>query len=343
MDAIRQGTRAGAVFVLCLGLLWPVGAQAVDDADIAAAEQQVTELQQSAAAAAEQANQATLEWQKAQQAVADKEAELSETQQSLLDYKNRLNQVVSLVYRSGSVDPTLLMLSVDEPSSFMSSLATIELIAAQQNLALQQTEVAEQQLRRDEEALRKAERKAERAADRVLEYKADIDARLQDSLAVLSQLQEQQRLELEAELARQRQQQQQEADDAQEVVETLPRSTTKPVIEFALEQVGKDYKQGGTGPDTYDASGLTKAAWAQADVRLPHSVQAQFDATQRVDVTLLAPGDLVFLRGPGEHVGIYTGDGYFVHASDPRNGVKYEKLFVNEFMSEFAGAGRPRV
>lgn len=76
---------------------------------------------------------------------------------------------------------------------------------------------------------------------------------------------------------------------------------------------------------------------------LPHSVKRQFNATERIDITQLQPGDIVFLYGTDQHAGIYTGDGYFVHAKGPREGVVYEKLFTNEYMSQFAGAGRPKV
>ena len=50
----------------------------------------------------------------------------------------------------------------------------------------------------------------------------------------------------------------------------------------------------------------------------------------------------MFIYGTDEHAGIYTGDGYFVHAKSPREGV-VTKLFTNEWMAEFAGAGRPKV
>lgn len=314
------------------------------ESDIARVQAELSDLQTQAAAAAEEANDATLEWQEAQQAVIDKQAELAATQQSLVASRNSLNQVVSQIYRNGGVDPSLLVLaSSDTASNWLATLDTARILAGQQNSALVRTEVAEQQLVRDEAALTKAEKRAERARDDILDAKAAIDANVAESTALLSQLQAEQQRQLAEELARQQEEQQKQAEDAVDAVAQLPDSATKPVVKFAIKQAGKAFEAGATGPDAYDASGLVKAAWEQAGVDLPHSVQRQYDKTQRVDITQLAPGDIVFLYGTGKHAGIYTGDGYFVHAKNPREGVVYEKLFTNEFMSEFAGAGRPEL
>lgn len=304
---------------------------------------QLSQLQQQAAAAAEQVNEATLKWQEAQQAVATKQAELASTQQTLATQQQNLNQVVSQVYRNGGIDPTLLVLASDRPSQLLATLDTARIIAESQNGALERTQATEQQMQRDEAALEKAEKKADKARNEIIDAKAAIDDKVAESTALLSQLQAEQQRLLAEELARQQQQQQQQAETAVQRVANLPESTTKPVVEYAIKQVGKKFEQGATGPDAFDASGLVKASWEQSKVTLPHSVQRQFDATQRVDITELQPGDIVFLYGTDQHTGIYTGDGYFVHAKSPRDGVVYEKLFTNEFMSQFAGAGRPKI
>ncbi len=326
----------------CAILLLPGAAHADIDSQIVQVQSQLSALQQQAAAAAEEANDATIEWQQAQQAVVDKQAELTATQQALAASQNTLNQVVSQIYRNGGVDPSLLVLASDTPSDWLATLDTARILAGQQNSALVRTQVAEQQLIRDEAALEKAEKRAAKARDDLLDAKAAIDARVAESTALLSQLQAEQQRQLAEELARQQEQQQKQADQAVDQVANLPDSITKPVVKFAIKQAGKPFEAGATGPDAYDASGLVKAAWAEAGVDLPHSVQRQYAKTQRVDITQLAPGDIVFLYGTGKHAGVYTGDGYFVHAKGPRDGVVYEKLFTNEFMSEFAGAGRPK-
>lgn len=316
--------------------------QADIDQQVQQAQAELTQLQQQAAAAAEQVNEATLQWQEAQQSVADKQAQIAATQQTLASTQQDLNQVISQIYRSGGVDPTLLALASDQPSNWLATLDAARIIASSQNDVLETTEITSQQLAREEQALEKAERRAERARDDIIDAKAAIDARVADSTAVLSGLQAEQQRQLAEQLAQQQQQQQNQADNAADQVAQLPKSTTKPVVEFAIKQVGKQFEQGAAGPDAFDASGLVKAAWEQAGVELPHSVKRQYADTRRIDITQLQAGDIVFLYATDQHAGIYTGDGYFVHAKSPREGVVYEKLFTNEYMSQFAGAGRPK-
>ena len=78
-----------------------------------------------------------------------------------------------------------------------------------------------------------------------------------------------------------------------------------------------------SGPDTFDCSGLTAAAWARGGVSLAHYSGAQYQETIRIGAGDLQPGDLVFY-GPGgsQHVEIYIGGGMVVSASNPSSGVK---------------------
>ncbi|MBR8742433.1 C40 family peptidase [Nocardiopsis sp. MG754419] len=87
-------------------------------------------------------------------------------------------------------------------------------------------------------------------------------------------------------------------------------------LDFAYNQIGKPYVWGGTGPNGYDCSGLTQAAWAQAGVNLPRTTYDQVNAGQRVSWENKQPGDLLFFYGASpDHVGLYAGDGVMVHAS----------------------------
>ncbi|NIK56119.1 C40 family peptidase [Kribbella shirazensis] len=102
------------------------------------------------------------------------------------------------------------------------------------------------------------------------------------------------------------------------------RGGVQDVIEFAMRQRGDMYLWGGTGPDRWDCSGLTQAAWEQAGVQLPHYSVAQYEQIRHIDEDELRPGDLIFWSldpdDPGtiHHVGMYLGDGRMIHA--PRSG-----------------------
>ncbi|TDC40804.1 C40 family peptidase [Micromonospora sp. KC213] len=86
-------------------------------------------------------------------------------------------------------------------------------------------------------------------------------------------------------------------------------------VRFACAQIGKPYRWGAEGPNGYDCSGLTLAAWAKAGVRLPHNARQQRRVTASVSRTDLRPGDLVFYYTDLHHVGMYVGAGWVVHAS----------------------------
>lgn len=97
-----------------------------------------------------------------------------------------------------------------------------------------------------------------------------------------------------------------------------PGGAAGTAVAHACDQIGKPYVWGSGGPNSYDCSGLTKDAWAQAGVHLPHNAASQRSAIRYVDRSELRPGDLVFFYSGLSHVGMYIGDGYMVHA--PRSG-----------------------
>ncbi|MEU2941859.1 NlpC/P60 family protein [Nocardiopsis alba] len=91
------------------------------------------------------------------------------------------------------------------------------------------------------------------------------------------------------------------------------------VLDFARAQIGKPYVWGGTGPDGYDCSGLTQAAWAQAGVSLPRTTYDQVNVGTPVSRDQVQPGDLLFFYSASapSHVGIYSGNGKMIHGSNP--------------------------
>lgn len=109
-------------------------------------------------------------------------------------------------------------------------------------------------------------------------------------------------------------------------------------VQFALAQVGKPYVFGAAGPDSYDCSGLTMAAWGAAGVALPHSAADQFNYGTHVSMSQLQPGDLVFMYQPIGHVEIYIGGGQLVSA--PQSGENVSVIPLNNYAGEFTGATR---
>ena len=85
-------------------------------------------------------------------------------------------------------------------------------------------------------------------------------------------------------------------------------------VAYAHAQLGKMYLYGAGGPDRFDCSGLTQAAWSRAGVGLPHNASQQYQRTRHISRGDLQPGDLVYYNGFG-HVGIYIGNNQIIHAS----------------------------
>ncbi|WIM97558.1 NlpC/P60 family protein [Actinoplanes oblitus] len=109
-------------------------------------------------------------------------------------------------------------------------------------------------------------------------------------------------------------------------------------VAFAFKQVGKPYGFGDAGPDSYDCSGLTMAAWAAAGKSLPHNAAAQKGAVRMFsDKSQLKPGDLVFYRGGG-HVALYVGDGKIIDAPSAGRDVLYRT--INIMTPDSPGYGR---
>ena len=110
-----------------------------------------------------------------------------------------------------------------------------------------------------------------------------------------------------------------------------------PAVAYAKAQVGKSYVYGAMGPDSFDCSGLTMAAWKQAGVSLPHSSSAQYASGRQISESELQPGDLVFYYSPISHVGMYVGNGQIVNALNPGSGVQISGLHD----MPYSGAVRP--
>jgi cell wall-associated NlpC family hydrolase len=108
-------------------------------------------------------------------------------------------------------------------------------------------------------------------------------------------------------------------------------------ISEARAQLGKPYAWGGSGPDSFDCSGLTAWAWRAAGVSLPHNAAAQQGIGTPVGRSDLQPGDLVFFGSPAYHVGLYVGDGMMIHAPTTGDVVKMTSL---SYMSDYSGATR---
>ncbi len=113
----------------------------------------------------------------------------------------------------------------------------------------------------------------------------------------------------------------------------------------ALAAAGADYRRGGKSYQSgFDCSGLVAFVYREAyGLALPHNTQAQSQMGDAITTSDLQPGDLVFFntqRKPFSHVGIYLGEGRFIHAPKEGAVVRTENLRARYWAKRFDGARR---
>ena len=116
-------------------------------------------------------------------------------------------------------------------------------------------------------------------------------------------------------------------------------SAAEIAVKVAMDQLGKPYQWGAAGPDSFDCSGLTMFAYARAGISLPHLAASQFNEGRHVSRAELLPGDLVFFEKNLGHMGMYIGNGNFIHAPHTGDVVKISPL-AGYYDNEWAGAVR---
>jgi len=115
------------------------------------------------------------------------------------------------------------------------------------------------------------------------------------------------------------------------------------VVVRAMAQIGTPYRYGGADLGGFDCSGLVYHVYRELGVAAPRTAAAQFEASSRLGRRDLRPGDLVFFRTAGRrisHVGIYAGEGRFVHAPQTGRTVELRSLEDEYYSRHFAGGGR---
>lgn len=116
------------------------------------------------------------------------------------------------------------------------------------------------------------------------------------------------------------------------------------VVAYAAEYLGRPYSWGGNGPNSFDCSGFVKYVYAHFGYTLNRTATAQLQNGVSVDRSELQPGDLVFFRyqtsKPVSHVGIYVGDGVFIHSSTNGEGVMYDQMDYGHYANVYVYARR---
>lgn len=316
----------------------PIDDKRAQAAQIAA---QVTELDTQLEVASEDYNEAKSAYDAVAGQVATSEARAAELTARQDELETHLSVRVQSMYRQGPLGAIEMLLGATSFQEFVTTWDLLqdmnthdasrvaELKSTRAELQLVLTDLAEQQ----------AEAKAQ--ADVMAARKGAIEAQLAERKSLLSGI--------EADIAEIQRQQEEAARRAAAAAKakTKPATdygnpTNRPrseVVAIALSKLGSPYRWAADGPDSFDCSGFTMWVYARVGVSLPHSSRAQINVGQRVSRDNLAPGDLVFFgRSSIHHVGIYIGNGNFVHSPNTGDVVKITSLASR---SDYFGACRP--
>lgn len=116
-----------------------------------------------------------------------------------------------------------------------------------------------------------------------------------------------------------------------------------PAVNTALAQLDKPYRYGGDTPRGFDCSGLVYYAYQRNGIAIPRTAREQLRNARRISLSELAPGDLLFFRERkkrASHVGLYVGDGRFIHASTSEQTVRLSQLASPYWTTHLITAGR---
>ncbi|WP_415941435.1 NlpC/P60 family protein [Streptomyces sp. 067-1] len=322
-------TLAGAATATGLG---GTTVQAAPQPTAAQVRAKVDKLYQEAEVATEKYNGAKEKADAAEQRLEELRDEAARKEDRLNSAREALGSVAAAQYRSGGLDPALQLALSSDPDRYLDGAAFAERAGSWQRAEVGRV----RKELRDIEQLRGAARvevtslKSRRAE--LKRHRETVTGKLEKARRLLSRLTTEERAGAGDRASR-------STPGPREGLSAstqAPNSRAAAAVAYAYQKLGSPYVWGATGPNAFDCSGLTQAAYRAAGVSLPRTTYAQIDAGRRVGRSELLPGDLVFFYSGISHVGIYVGNGRMIHAPNPSAPVRVAP--VDEM--PFAGATR---
>ncbi|WP_327409107.1 NlpC/P60 family protein [Streptomyces sp. NBC_01281] len=283
--------------------------------------------------------------------------DVAERTEKLNSAREELGSFAAAQYRTGASTPgTATLLLADDPQDYFDQTQLMSRLTTRQKAAVddyvteqaattrKRTEASEslQSLTTSQNALKTSKATVQRKLSAARDLLSKLTAEEKARLAAIEKKKREQAAAKAAELARQQAAAEKAAKEkATEQgsssggttgsTATDPSYATKAgkALAFARTQIGKPYVWGATGPDSYDCSGLTQAAWKAAGVSLPRVTYDQVNAGTTVSLTDAKPGDLVFFYDDISHVGLYIGNGMMIHAPKPGAYVREESIYYD--------------
>jgi peptidoglycan DL-endopeptidase CwlO len=323
-------------------------------------EKKVDDLYRQAESATEKYNAAKEKTAKQRKRVTTLLDDVAKRTQKLNDAREELGRSAAAQYRTGAAAPdTATFLLANDPQDYFDQTQLMDRLTGRQKEMVDDYITEQSQtMKKRQEATRSLETLTDSQNDLQI-AKATVQKKLSDARSLLSKLTAEEKARLAAiekrkqeeaarkaaELARQQQEaEQQRQQEAAQQESSEPSTSTsdssgssdssyatkaEKALAFARAQIGKPYVWGATGPDSYDCSGLTQAAWKAAGVDIPRVTYDQVNIGTTVPLSQAQPGDLVFFYDDISHVGLYIGNGMMIHAPKPGAYVREESIYYD--------------
>jgi len=254
------------------------------------------------------------------QEIADLNGDIAAQDKAYREKRRELGELIAQQHMDAPLGPTVSLMGSKNPTEFLDGLGAVQALNSSQAEQMEEFSKLSEQLKARRSQLKERKSALDVDAQHIEQKRKDVQARYQDAKKLFSQISTAQQAKF-----------MHSDTDLNFEVEAYGR--TKQAIDFAIAQLGDAYVYGGTGPNSWDCSGLVMKAFAAAGVSLPRVVGPQMSAVRHVSMDALQPGDLV-AYGDMSHIGIYLGKGKVIHAPHPGRSVEITGL------SHFSVAGR---
>ncbi len=308
VQARRRGFASIATMALIGGLFALPSAQAAPQVtvkDVEAAFHQVEVMN-------EQVNQLGVETKQTQDEIDDLSADIARDQARYEVQKEELSGAIVQQQLDAPLGPTANLLTSEDPDQFLAGLGAVRALNTTRADALETFGETSKELKNRRAQLKDRKKDLLAAAKDADAKRADIRKKYEAAKAELARLTAEEQARFN-----------QSNTDVDIDVKASGRA--KQALAFAMAQIGDPYVYGGTGPDSWDCSGLVMKSWAAAGVSIPRVVGPQIAAGKAVPMDQLQPGDIV-AYGDMSHDGLYVGDGKVVHAPRPGKSVEITSL-----------------
>lgn len=245
-------------------------------------------------------------------------------QDELNALRDGLGSMASAQYRTGGIDPSVALFLSSNPDDYLDKASAMDQLSSQQVEALKKVQEKQRSLAQQrQEASAKLKDLADTRTE-LAKQKKTVQTKLAAAQKLLNSLTAKEKAALDAQQSRATR-----ASERTVLSDPGTPASGRAGAAFSAGQtkIGSPYVYGASGPSSFDCSGFTSWAYAQAGVSIPRTSESQATIGTRIySQSDLQVGDLVFFFGDLHHVGLYAGKGQVLHA--PRTGtvVRYESM-----------------